>query len=102
MVADLRANRKEARTAFLAAIRAGLESLTVTGPSVVLDSVYLEALKAVANRPTQQEREAAISRAWEASSRATQLLQAGDPPAAAQAVGEMYSQARLAISASRP
>lgn len=102
MVADLTTNRTEARAALLAAIRAGLESLTVTAPSAVLESMYREALQAVARRPTQEEREAALSRAWQASSRAMRLLQAGNPPEATQAVNEMYSQTRIAISGSRP
>ena len=41
----------------LTAIRQGLESLTVTGLSVILNSMYKEALEAVARRPAQQERE---------------------------------------------
>jgi hypothetical protein len=86
----------------LTAIRQGLESLTVTGPSAVLNSLYREALEAVTRRPTQQERERALSQAWLASSRAAQLLRAGNPPAAAQAVDEMYSQVKAAISASHP
>lgn len=102
MVADLGTNRTEARAALLAAIRAGLESLTVTGPSRVLESMYREALQAMRRRPTTQEREAALSRAWQASTRAMQLLQAGNPPEATQAVNEMYSQARIAVSGSRP
>jgi hypothetical protein len=84
-----------------AAVRAGLESLTVTGPSPVLESIYREALKAVTQRPSQHEREQAISRAWLASSRATQLMQEGNRPAAMQIQGEMYSLVRAAISASR-
>ena len=102
MVADLRTNRTEARAALLAAIRVGLESLTVTGPSRVLESIYREALQAVALRPTPEEREAALGRAWRASSKALEFLQAGNPPAATQATMEMYSQVRFAISASRP
>jgi hypothetical protein len=102
MVADLRTNRTEARAAFLAAIRVGLESLTVTGPSRVLESMYLEAIQAVALRPTLEEREAALSQAWRASSKAMEFLRAGNPPAAAQATTEMSSQVRFAISASRP
>lgn len=67
----------------LIAIRAGLESLTVTGPSPVLEEAYREALEAVAHRPTRQERETLLSRAWHASS-----------------VDEMYAQARAALSGS--
>jgi hypothetical protein len=102
MVADLRTNRAEARARLLAAIRVGLESLTVTGPSIVLESMYRDALMSVMRRPTTQEREAALSRAWQASAKAMQHLQVGNPPEATQAVEEMYSQIRLAISASRP
>jgi hypothetical protein len=96
MVADQTARR------LLTEIRAGLESLTVAGSPTVLNSLYQEALHQVARRPSQQEREMAISQAWLASSRALQLLRAGNPSAAAQAVDEMYRQARAAISASRP
>jgi hypothetical protein len=102
MVTDQRTQRPEEMTRLLAAIRAGLESLTVAGPSMVLNSLYREALEAVVRRPTQQERETAINQAWLASSEAFQLLRAGNPPAAAQAVDEMYRQVRAAISASRP
>lgn len=102
MVTDLRTQRPDEMTRRQAAIRAGLESLTVTGPSAVLNLMYREALEAVVRRPTQQEREAALSQAWLASSNAIQHLRAGNPPAAAQAMDEMYSQVRAAISASRP
>jgi hypothetical protein len=85
----------------LAAIREGLESLTVTGPSAVLNSLHQETLKAVTQRPSRQEREQAISRAWIASSRAAQLMREGNRPAAMQAQSEMYSLVRAAISASR-
>lgn len=88
-------------TELLAAIRQGLESLTVTGPSAVLNSLYREALEAVAQRPAPQERETALSRAWLASARANHLMQEGNRAAAAQATEEMYSQVRAAISASR-
>src|SRR6476659_6366651 len=97
------ADLQSARNAgLLTVIRQGLESLTVTGPSAVLNSLYREALEAVTRRPTLEERERALSQAWMASSRAAQLLRAGNPPAAARAVDEMYSQVRAAISASRP
>lgn len=102
MVADQAAQRPDEMIRLLAAIRVGLESLTATGPSMILNSLYREALEAVANRPTQQERETALSQAWLASNRALQSLRAGNPPAATQAVDEMYSQVRAAISASRP
>src|ERR1700739_4806629 len=102
MVADLRTNRTKARRELLAAIRAGLESLTVSGPSIVLERMYRDALLGVARRPSPEEREAALNRAWQASSRATRLLRAGNRPEAAQAMNEMYSLTRLAISASHP
>jgi hypothetical protein len=102
MVTDQRAPQPDEMATLLAAIRAGLESLTVAGPSMVLNSLYREALEAVARRPTQHEREMAINQAWLASSKAVQLLRASNPPAAAQAVDEMYRQVRAAISASRP
>jgi hypothetical protein len=94
--------RPDQMTALLKAVRLGLESLTVTGPSVILNSLRREALDSMARRPTQQERETAINRAWLASSTAVQQLRAGDTPAAVQSVDRMYSQVRLAISASRP
>jgi hypothetical protein len=70
---------------WLAAIRRGLTSLTVTGPSPMLEGMYREALSAVAHRPSQQERETSLNQASLASS-----------------VEEMYSLVRAAISASRP
>jgi hypothetical protein len=87
--------------ATLTLIREGLESLTVTGPSPILNKMYQEALKVVLARPSLQEREAALSRAWLASSRAAQLLQEGNRAAAMRAADEMYGQVRAAISASR-
>ena len=62
-------------------LKAGLESFTVTGPSVILESMYREALQAVERHPTQEEREALITRAWQAPSGA-----------------EMYRLTRQAIS----
>ena len=85
----------------LAALRKGLRSLTITGPFPAADEAYQQALRQVEQRPTQEEREAAISQAWLASSRAMHLLRAGQHPQAAQAMQEMYSQVRAAISASR-
>ena len=102
MMTDSMAHQRPDRTtALFQAIRTGLESLTVTGPSVILNSLHREALEAISRRPTQQEREAAISRGWLASSTALQCLRAGEPPAAAQSVDQMYAELRLAISASR-
>jgi hypothetical protein len=85
----------------LTAIKQGLTSLTVTGPSPMLEAMYREALSAVARRPTRQEREMAINQAWLASAQAVQPLPAANQPAAARAVEEMYSRIRAAISASR-
>jgi hypothetical protein len=102
-MADSIAHQQPDRTtALFRAIRVGLESLTVTGPSMILNSLHRETLEAIARRPTQQEREAAISRAWVASSTALQLLRTGESSAAAQSVDQMYAEWRLAITASRP
>src|SRR6266568_3799628 len=57
----------------MAAIRSGLESLTVTGPSRALMTLRAQALKAVINRPSLQEREMMLNQAWQAYSRAVQL-----------------------------
>ncbi len=86
---------------WLAAIRQGLTSLTVIGPSPMLETMYREALSAVARRPSQQEREMALTQAWLASSRAVHSQQEGNHPAAAKEAQKMYSQVRAAISASR-
>jgi hypothetical protein len=86
---------------WLAAIRQGLTSLTVIGPSPMLEATHRDALSAIARRLSRQEREMALSQAWQASAQAAQSLQAGNPPAAARAVEEMYSRVRAAISASR-
>lgn len=102
MVTDQQIQRPDEMSRLLAAIQAGLESLTTTGPSIVLNSLYKEALEAVTRRPTQKERETALTEAWLASSRAVQSLQAGNPPEAARAMDEMYSKLRRAVSASRP
>src|SRR6266702_3564545 len=56
----------------MAAIRSGLESLTVTGPSRALMTLRAQALKAVINRPSLQEREMMLNQAWQAYSRAVQ------------------------------
>lgn len=90
-------SRPDLRTA----LRQGLESLTVTGPSRILERMYREAREAVARRPTPQERETALSQAWAASSRAVQALQSSSPSVAVQSSEEMYSKLREAISASR-
>lgn len=85
----------------IAAIRRGLESLTVTGPSQVLNSVHAQALKAVMQRPTQQERLMMLNQAWLASSRAMQQFQAQQAMLARE-TQELYRLTREAISASRP
>jgi len=87
---------------WLAAIKQGLTSLTVIGPSPMLEAMHREALDVVSRRPSQQERETAISQAWLASNKAVHFQQEGNHPAAAQEAQEMYSQVRAAISASRP
>jgi hypothetical protein len=102
MVTDQRSQEPDKMIGLLEAIRAGLESLTVTGPSMILNSLYREALEAVTRRPTQQERETALSQAWLASNEALRLLGTGNSPAGMRAVDEMYQQVRMAISASRP
>jgi len=84
------------------AILRGLESLTIAGPSQILNSLHAQALKTVSHLPAPLEREMALSQAWLASSEAVRLLEEGNRQAAAQAMQEMYSQARAAISASRP
>ena len=66
-------------------VRRGLESLTVTGPSPVLEEVYRDALRAVRNRPSQQAREAALSQAWQAAD-----------------VDEMWSAIKEAVRAGAP
>jgi len=66
-----------------------------------LEETHRQALEAVEHRPTMAEREAAISGAWRASSRAAQLLQLGNHQGAAAAMEEMYSRIRAAVSASR-
>ena len=99
MVADLKTNRAQARWALMTAIRAGLESLTVPGPSAVLETTYRNALRAVMNRPTAQERAFLLDQAWEASDLAIRLLRAGDRKPAEQMMGEMYRHTREAISA---
>jgi hypothetical protein len=81
------------RRALLAAVKEGLDSLTVTGPSPALEAVYREALEAVRRRPSREEREKAITLAWLASSSASSPVKAAD---------ELYRWVRLAISASRP
>lgn len=83
----------------LAALRQGLESLTVIGPSPVLESVSQEALRAVRNRLSQQEREKVLSRAWLASKMAPS--RAVSKPAVMKATDEFYFLVRAAISASR-
>jgi hypothetical protein len=92
--------QERALPTLLAALREGLKSLTVTGPSPVLEVIYREALRAVRYRLSQQEREKALNRAWRASSAASSL--AVSEPAVMKAMDEMYFQVRLAISASRP
>lgn len=89
------------RQAMLAAIRDGLTSLRITGPSPTLEQLHREALEAVTRRPTRHERETALSQAWAASSQAARCLDSGNHPAAARAMDEMYSQVQSAISASR-
>jgi hypothetical protein len=85
----------------LAALREGLQTLTITGPFPALEETHRQALEAVEHRPTMEEREAAISGAWRASSLAAQMLHLGNHQAAAQAMEEMYSRIRAAVSASR-
>jgi hypothetical protein len=85
----------------LTALRDGLQSLTITGPFPDLEKTHRQAVEAVECRPTMGEREAAISGAWQASSRAAQMLHLGNHQAAAQAMEEMYSKVRTAVSGSR-
>ena len=85
----------------VAMLREGLESLTVTGPSRMLEAIYREARNAVIRRPSREDRELAISQAWASSSKAAQLAQEGNQPAAARLMDQMYSEMRAAISASR-
>lgn len=85
----------------LAALREGLQSLTITGPFPALEETHRQALEAVEHRPSMEEREAAISGAWQASSLAAQMLHLGNHQGAAQAMEEMYSKVRAAVSAVR-
>lgn len=86
----------------LLAIQRGLESLTVTSHSAVLTSMHAEALRAVIQRPTLEQRELALSQAWVASATATEAFQVANVALAAQKTQEMYRLVRLAISASLP
>jgi hypothetical protein len=87
----------------MAVIRRGLESLTVMGPSKILNSLHARALKAVMLRPSQQEREMMLNQAWLASSRAKQEhLKARNRQALLnRETQELYKLTRQAISASR-
>jgi hypothetical protein len=85
----------------LTALRNGFQSLTITGPFPALEKTHRQALEAVERRPTMEEREAAIRGAWRASNRAAQMLHLGNQQAAAQAMEEMYSKVRAAVSGSR-
>jgi hypothetical protein len=67
---------------YLRAVRQGLESLTVTGPSPALEAMRREALEAVGRRPSRLEREAATDRTL-----------------SAQSVEEMWDAAKEAIRA---
>lgn len=86
----------------LVAIQRGLESLTVTPYSAVLTSMHAEALRAVMQKPTLEQREQALSQAWMASAKAIEAFQMANPALAAQQTQEMYRLIRLAISASLP
>lgn len=101
MVADQRAQRAEKKASWRRAIRDGLDSLTVTGPSAVLDEMCREARERVENLPTQQETEAALSHAREARERAHELWMAGDWAAARQAREEMQGHLDTAFSGYR-
>lgn len=85
----------------LASVRQGMQSLTITGPFPGSEETHRQALEAVRRRPSMEEREAAISGAWRASSRAVQMLQLGNHQAAAQSMEEMYSKIRAAVSGTR-
>ena len=102
MVANRETLQPARITELLAAIRRGLESLTITGPSPALTALYQDALTTTRRRPSPQEREIAVSQALTASNRALQMLREGNPAAAARATDEMYSRLRSAISATRP
>ncbi|HEY1920327.1 MAG TPA: hypothetical protein VGH27_32560 [Streptosporangiaceae bacterium] len=81
-----------------AALREGLESLTITGPFPMLEAMRREALEAIARRPSRQEREKALDQAWLAFRQTAQ----SSPSRAVAATEEMYRQVRAAISASSP
>jgi hypothetical protein len=85
----------------LATLRSGFRSLTITGPFPALEETHRQALDRVRQLPTPEERESAITQAWQASSQAAQLLRAGQHPQAAQAMQDMYSHIRAAIAGSR-
>ena len=85
----------------LAALREGLRSLKITGPFPALEETHQQALEQVRQRPTLEEREAALNRAWQASSRAVHLLRTGHSSQAVRAVEDMYSHVQAAISATR-
>ena len=101
MVSDQPAVQQSTRDLLLA-IRQGLESLTVTRHSAVLNSMHAEALKAVMQMPMLDQRELALSQAWLASARAIEAFRVANAALAAQETQEMYRLIRLAISASRP
>jgi hypothetical protein len=85
----------------LAIVRRGVMSLTITGPFPALEETRRQALARVRERPTQAEREAALSQALQESTRAMELLQRGNHPGAATAMQEMYTLAKSAIATSR-
>lgn len=106
MVTDQQVQHPDQMTGLLAAIRMGLESLTITGPSAILESVYREALLAVTRRPSVEERELSINQAWLAAATSAHSIRRGRVSApelasANQCVEEMYNQLRAAVSASR-
>jgi phage-related baseplate assembly protein len=94
--------RPEKKPSLRKAIRAGFESLTVTGPSPALEQAYQEAAQAVARQPSREEREAAISQASQAYRDAVEILLTGDVLEGQRALAEARSQRRRARSVFRP
>jgi len=100
MVSDQAMVPQSTMAELLVAIRRGLESLTVSH-STVLMSLHAEALRAVMQRPTLEQRELALSQAWMASAKAIEAFQAANLALGAQETQEMYRLVRQAISASQ-
>ncbi len=100
MVSDQPTVPQSTMAELLVAIRRGLESLTLTH-SAVLDSIHAEALRAVMEMPTLDQRELVLNQAWMASAKAIEAFQAANLALAAQETQEMYRLVRQAISASQ-